>query len=155
MNNSNVAGLKGNFFPKFVIEQDIAIKDDGTVVKKVTTTINNTFRYDGWLNAVYQNWLRLYVPEGSKLIEKNIEIDLEQKNELGKEVCASFSRTPPLSSTSSSFTYELPFKVKKGSTYKMLIQKQGGYIPRMIIRVNGKKLFDFDLKKDIELEFKI
>lgn len=155
VNNSNVAGLKGNFFTKFAIEQDIAIKDDGTVVKKVTTTINNTFRYDGWLNAVYQNWLRLYVPEGSKLIEKNIEIDLEQKNELGKEVWASFSRTPPLSSTSSSFTYELPFKVKKGNTYKMLIQKQGGYIPRMIIRVNGKKLFDFDLKKDIELEFKI
>ena len=155
MNNSNVAGLKGNFFTKFAIEQDIAIKDDGTLVKKVTTTINNTFRYDGWLNAVYQNWLRLYVPEGSKLIEKNIEIDLEQKNELGKEVWAAFSRTPPLSSTSSSFTYELPFKVKKGSTYKMLIQKQGGYIPRMIIVVNGKKLFDFDLKKDIELEFKI
>ena len=155
VNNSNIAGLKGNFFTKYAIEQDIAIKDDGTVVKKVTTTINNTFRNDGWLNAVYQNWLRLYVPEGSKLIEKNIEIDLEQKNELGKEVWAGFSRTPPLSSTSSSFTYELPFKVKKGSTYKMLIQKQGGYIPRMIIRVNGKKLFDFDLKKDIELEFKI
>lgn len=155
VNNSNVAGLKGNFFTKYAIEQDIAVKDDGTVVKKVTTTINNTFRYDGWLNAVYQNWLRLYVPEGSKLIEKNIEIDLEQKNELGKEVWASFSRTPPLSSTSSSFTYELPFKVKKGGTYKMLIQKQGGYVPRMIIRVNGKKIFDFDLKKDIELEFKI
>ncbi|MCH7541766.1 DUF4012 domain-containing protein [Patescibacteria group bacterium] len=155
VNNSNVAGLKGNFFTKYRIEQDIVIKDDGIVVKKITTTINNTFRHDGWLNAVYQNWLRLYVPKGSKLIEKNIEIDLEQKNELGKTVWASFSRTPPLSATSSSFTYELPFKIKKGGTYKMLIQKQGGYIPRMIIRVNGKKIFEFDLKKDTELEFKI
>ena len=155
VNNSNIAGLKGNFFTKYTIEQDIVVKDNGTVVKKITTTINNTFRHDGWLNAVYQNWLRLYVPYGSKLLEKNVEIDLKQENELGKEVWAGFSRTPPLSSTSSSFTYELPFKVKKGSAYKMLIQKQGGYIPRMKIVVNGKKLFDFDLKKDIELEFKI
>jgi len=155
VNNSNVAGLKGNFFTKYGVEQEIVIQSDGTVVKKVTTSISNTFRYDGWLNATYQNWLRLYVPKGSKLLEKNIDTDFEQKNELGKTVWSSFSRTPPFTSTRSSFTYELPFKVKKGGLYKMLIQKQGGYIPRMIIKVNGKKLFEFDLKKDTKLEFKI
>src|SRR3989344_127192 len=155
VNNSNVAGLKGNFFTKYGVEQEIVIKSDGTVVKKVTTTISNTFRYDGWLNATYQNWLRLYVPKGSKLLEKNIDTDFEQKNELGKTVWSSFSRTPPFTSTRSSFTYELPFKVKKGGLYKMLIQKQGGYTPRMIIKVNSKKLFEFDLKKDTDLEFKI
>ena len=155
VNNSNVAGLKGNFFTKYGVEQEIVIQSDGTVVKKVTTTISNTFRYDGWLNATYQNWLRLYVPKGSKLLEKNIDTDFEQKNELGKTVWSSFSRTPPFTSTRSSFTYELPFKVKKGGLYKMLIQKQGGYTPRMIIKVNSKKLFEFDLKKDTDLEFKI
>ena len=155
VNNSNVAGLKGNFFTKYGVEQEIVIQSEGTVVKKVTTSISNTFRYDGWLNATYQNWLRLYVPKGSKLLEKNIDTDFEQKNELGKTVWSSFSRTPPFTSTRSSFTYELPFKVKKGGLYKMLIQKQGGYIPRMIIKVNGKKLFEFDLKKDTKLEFKI
>ena len=155
VNNSNVAGLKGNFFTKYGVEQEIVIQSDGTVVKKVTTSISNTFRYDGWLNATYQNWLRLYVPKGSKLLEKNIDTDFEQKNELGKTVWSSFSRTPPFTSTRSSFTYELPFKVKKGGLYKMLIQKQGGYTPRMIIKVNSKKLFEFDLKKDTDLEFKI
>ena len=155
VNNSNVAGLKGNFFTKYNIEQEIVIKSDGTVVKKDTTTISNTFRYDGWLNATYQNWLRLYVPKGSKLLEKNISTDFEEKDELGKKVWSAFSRTPPFTTTSSSFTYELPFKIKRGDMYKMLIQKQGGYIPRMIIKVNGKKLFEFDLKKDTDLEFKI
>ena len=93
VNNSNVAGLKGNFFTKYNIEQEIVIKSDGTVVKKVTTTISNTFRYDGWLNATYQNWLRLYVPKGSKLLEKNISTDFEEKDELGKKVWSAFSRS--------------------------------------------------------------
>ena len=155
VNNSNVAGLKGNFFTKFTIEQDIVVKGDGTVVKKVTNNINNTFRYDGWLNSVYQNWLRVYVPKGSKLVEKEVGTDFEEKKELDKTVWSSFTRTPPFNTTSSSFTYQLPFKVKKGETYKMLIQKQGGSIPRMKIKINGKKLFEFDLLKDTEIKFKV
>ncbi|MEX0621753.1 MAG: DUF4012 domain-containing protein [Candidatus Woykebacteria bacterium] len=155
VSNSNVAGLKGNFFTKFTIEQDIVVKDDGTVVKKVSNTIKNTFRYDGWLNSVYQNWLRIYVPQGSKLIEKNVETDFVEKNEIGKKVWSGFSRTPPFNSTTTFFTYELPFKVKKGGSYKMLIQKQAGYIPHMVIKINEKKLFEFDLKKDTELDFKL
>lgn len=155
VSNSNVAGLKGNFFTKFTIEQDIVIKDDGTVVKKVTNNISNTFRYDGWLNSVYQNWLRIYVPKGSKLVAKEVGTDFKEKKELDKTVWSSFTRTPPFDTTSSSFTYQLPFKVKKGETYKMLIQKQGGSIPRMKIKINGKKLFEFDLLKDTEIKFKV
>ena len=47
-------------------------------------------------------------------------------------------------------------RVKKGEIYKLLIQKQPGTTdPHMIIRVNGKKIQEFDLKKDKEIEFKV
>ena len=156
VNNANFAGLKGNLYIKALVEQDIVVSGEGEVTKKVKVTLRNTEKADGWLNAVYQNWMRLYVPKGSKLIDKEVFADFGQGEDLGKTVWESFSRTLPLSFSETSFTYKLPFKVKKGQTYRLLIQKQGGTTdPYMIIRVNGKKLFEFDLKKDTKLEFKI
>lgn len=156
VNNANFAGLKGNLYIKSRVEQDIVIAKDGTVTKKVKQTLRNTERADGWLNSVYRNFMRLYAPKGSKLIEKHIFADFAEKEELGKRVWESFSTTLPLDFSETSFTYRLPFKIKKGETYKLLIQKQGGTTdPHMIIRVNGKKLFEFDLKKDVRLEFKV
>ena len=124
--------------------------------KKVKVTLRNTEKADGWLNGVYQNWMRIYVPKGSKLTEKKVLSDFAEKGELGKRVWESFSKTQPLKSSETSFTYQLPFTVKKGEIYKLLIQKQPGTTdPHMIIRVNGKKIQEFDLKKDKEIEFKV
>jgi len=156
VNNANVAGLKGNLYIKAAVEQDVTIADDGAVNKKVKVTLRNTEKADGWLNSVYQNWMRVYVPKGSKLTEKKVFADFAEKGELGKTVWESFSRTAPLKSSETSFSYQLPFKIKKGETYKLLIQKQPGTTdPHMIIRINGKLEAEFDLKKDTEMEFKI
>ncbi|HEX7456010.1 MAG TPA: DUF4012 domain-containing protein [Candidatus Nanoarchaeia archaeon] len=156
VNNANFAGLKGNLYIKALVVQDIVVAEDGTVNKKVTVTLRNTEKADGWLNSVYQNWMRIYVPKGSKLLKKEVFIDFAQKKEFDKIVWESFSRTMPLNFSETSFSYRLPFKVEKGQMYKLLIQKQGGSTdPHMIIRVNGNKLFEFDLKKDTELEFNI
>jgi len=156
VNNSNLGGLKGNLYIKEQIEQDIVVTADGTVTKKVTVILKNTEKADGWLNGVYQNWMRVYAPSKSKLIEKKVATDFAEKYELGKRVWESFSKTYPLKSTETSFTYKLPFKLKKGDIYKLFIQKQPGTTdPLMIIRLNGRKIKEFDLKKDIEVEFKI
>ena len=156
VNNANVAGLKGNLYIKAAVEQDITIADDGAVNKKVKVTLRNTEKADYWLNGVYQNWMRVYVPKGSNLIEKKVLSDFAEKREFGKTVWESFSRTAPLKSSETSFSYQLPFKVKKGETYKLLIQKQPGTTdPHMIIRINGKLKSEFDLKKDTEMEFKL
>jgi hypothetical protein len=156
VNNANFAGLKGNLYIRAAVEQDIVITEDGQVSKKVKVTLRNIEKADGWLNSVYRNWMRLYVPKGSKLIDRKVFADFAENEDLGKTVWKSFSQTMPLNFSETSFTYKLPFKVKKGETYKMLIQKQGGSTdPHMIIRVNGEKLFEFDLKKDTELEFKV
>ncbi len=156
VNNSNVAGLKGNLYLKAQVEQDINIDPDGTVTKKVTETLRNTGKSDGWLNAVFQNWLRVYVPQGSTLISKQVTSDFAESTQLGKTMWESFSRTKPLDKSVTSFTYQLPFKVKKGQAYKLLMQKQGGTTdPHMIIKLNGSTIKEFDLKKDTEIEFKV
>jgi hypothetical protein len=156
INNANFGGLKSNLYIKARVEQDIVIAEDGVVNKKVTIAFRNIEKADGWLNSVYRNFMRLYVPKGSKLIKREVHADFAETEEFGKRVWESFSLTQPLGSSETSFTYQLPFKVNKGDNYKLLIQKQPGTTdPHMIIRVNGKKLFEFDIKKDTELEFKV
>ncbi|OGY21668.1 MAG: hypothetical protein A2126_01865 [Candidatus Woykebacteria bacterium GWB1_45_5] len=156
VNNANFGGLKGNLYIKASVNQDITIANDGTVTKKVAVTLSNTEKADGWLNSYYQNWMRVYVPEGSRLLEKKVSKDFAEKKEIGKMVWESFSVTYPLKSSETYFSYQLPFKVKKGDIYKLLIQKQPGTTdPHMVIRVNGKKIQEFDLKKDTEIEFKV
>jgi hypothetical protein len=155
LSNANFGGLKGNLYIKAVVEQDITVSKDGTVTKKIKQTLKNTEKADGWLNSVYLNWLRVYVPKGSKLISNEVFRDFKETEDLGYRVWESYSRTYPLDESTSLFTYELPFKIKKGQIYKMLIQKQPGIDPRMIIRLNGKKVKEFDLKKDVEIEIPI
>ena len=155
VNNSNFAGLKANFFITQKIEQDIITSEDGTITKKVTITLTNpSDQLVGWLNSNYRNWMRVYIPEGSKLISEETERDFKEAKDLNKTVFESFSVTSPLTSSTTIFTYELPFKVKPGEEYKLLIQKQAGTgSTEMIIRLNGKVIEKFDLIVDKEIKF--
>lgn len=157
VNNSNFAGLKANFFITQKIEQDIITSDDGTITKKVEVTLTNpSNQLVGWLNSNYRNFMRVYVPDGSRFIDEETQADFKESEDLDKKVFESFSTTAPLTSSTSIFTYELPFKVKPGEEYKMLIQKQAGMgETKMIIRLNGKVIEDFDLTVDREIKFKI
>lgn len=157
VNNSNFAGLKANFFITQKIEQDIITSADGTITKKVEVTLTNpSNQLVGWLNSNYRNFMRVYVPDGSKFIDEETQADFKESEDLDKKVFESFSTTAPLTSSTSIFTYELPFKVKSGEEYKMLIQKQAGTgTTKMIIRLNGKVIEDFDLIVDREIKFKI
>ena len=117
-------------------------------------TLKNTGKADGWLNSVYRNWMRFYVPRGSKLVDKKVYRDFKLETDLGYTVWESFSLTYPLGESMTEFTYELPFKVREGESYKLLIQKQPGIDLHIITRLNGKLLEEFDLLTDREIEIK-
>lgn len=156
LNNSNFGGLKGNIYIKQKVVQDIKIDELGNVTKTVDVTLSNTAKADGWLNSIYLNWMRIYVPKDSILISKKVPKDFSSGQELGKEVFRGYSATYPLNSTTSTFTYRLPFKVKPGQDYKMLLQKQPGveYVT-MIIKINGIVKEQFDLREDKEVTIKL
>ncbi len=152
LNNSNFGGLKGNLYIKQKVVQDIKIDSDGNVTKKIDVTLTNPVKADGWLSSIYLNWMRIYVPEGSTLIDKKVYKDFTSGIELGKDFYAGFGPTYPLNSSVSTFSYKLPFTLTSGEPYKMLIQKQPGVGEvQMIIKINGEVKKDFKLLFDTQL----
>lgn len=161
VNDANLAGLKSDLYMKKSAAQEISIADDGIVTKKLTLTYENTGTYDGWLNSTARNYVRVYTPLGSKLISASGgEAAVNTFEDLGYTVYDNFVLTRPLSSSTLTFEYTLPFKKEKkpgfGLTdYKLLIQKQPGLESvHSVVGIEGQKE-EFELTEDREFEFKL
>jgi len=152
INNSNFAGAKANLYIQETVTQDYKVSEDGTVRKTVTIDLNNPEPYDGWLNGTYYDWMRIYVPKGSKLLESSSWTAVTSSEELGKTVFTTYTYCYPQNSNSVSVTYELPFKIQKGQTLKTLIQKQPGTDAHIYrITVDGALVDEFELRSDKEI----
>jgi len=69
--NTNINGFKTDGVIDETIEHRSEIQDDGSIVDTVSITRKHNGgnkKYDWW-NKVNGDWLRVYVPEGSKLLE--------------------------------------------------------------------------------------
>lgn len=161
---SNFSGAKTNLFLKENVTQDYQFKSDGTVTKTITMVLKNPHepsdcnleRGGLCLNALHRDWLRIYVPKGSKMIDsQGSEVKMTTYDELGKTVFDGFITVRPLGQTKFTITYTLPFKVKPGSTLPLLIQNQPGtYGYEYDIKVNGKTTEKFNLLTDKEIKIK-
>jgi len=154
INDANLGGRKSNLYVTQEVVQAIEIAKDGTVEKTVTITYKNPEKYDGWLNSVLPNWVRIYVPKGSELIAlEGIDDKQEPYEEFGKTVFAGFFKLRPEGLAKVTVKYKLPFTVDK--EYKMFIQKQPGTdAPLYSIKI-GKQEEELFLRTDKELKFKI
>lgn len=132
ISDSNFGGAKSDMFITREVEQEIAI-ENGTVTKTVSISYNNPRKGDNCnleagqlcLNGIYRDYVRLYVPKGSKLLSVIGSEAKEQVSEdLGKTVFESFFTMRPQSQSKIVFKYQLPNLDL--STYKLLIQKQPG-----------------------------
>jgi len=110
------------------------------------------------LNGLYRDWVRVYVPKGSELIESNgSEVEVATYEDLDKTVFEAFygDKSPlrPLGKAQLVFKYKLPFKVEKDKPYGLLIQKQPGtYGYEYSVNFAGKQ-DTFELKTDREIKF--
>lgn len=155
--DTNFSGGKTNIWVKHKVDQVIDVASDGTVTKTVTLTYNNpqgeSVQTEGGrkLNGLFRDWLRVYVPKGSELIEaKGFETGQAVGEDLGKTVFEGFFTLAPLNTKTITFKYKLPFKMK--SPYKMLIQKQGGTKDFVYnAKINGRAQPELILKSDKEL----
>lgn len=157
VNEANLGGAKANLYVTREVTQKVE-KKDGRWYKTVTIDFENPEPADGWLNAPYQSYIRLLVPEGSELvsIEGGKEAVPQESffdEETGKQVLAAFNVTDPLGSSQLIFKYYLPGGFLEKENYRILIQKQPGKdSPDYKITVGGKTE-KFSLVEDKELEF--
>ncbi|MGB9706630.1 MAG: DUF4012 domain-containing protein [Microgenomates group bacterium] len=166
INDCNFAGAKSNMFIRVNVNQDIKIEAGGEIVKTVTIDYKNPEPPSNCnleagelcLNGLYRNWVRLYVPKGSELIEvSGSEVEAISYEDLGKTVFEAFygDKAPlrPQGKAQLVFKYKLPFKI--GSDYRILIQKQPGtYGYEYQIRLDGRQE-RFELKTDRELKLSL
>ncbi|MFC1727668.1 hypothetical protein ACFL0Y_04050, partial [Patescibacteria group bacterium] len=167
VNDCNFGGAKSNMYIQEEVTQKIEVAQDGTVTKKVTIDFRNPAppsdcnleRGELCLNGLYRDWFRLYVPEGSELLEATgSEVEVVTYEELGKTVFEAFygDEAPlrPQGKSQLSFRYRLPFKINQGESYELLIQKQPGSKNHdYIVDFNGQEE-SFILDSDKELQFK-
>lgn len=152
INDTNFAGAKSNLY----IEQEVSLKvesqKDGNL-NTLTIKYKNPQKHDGWLNGPYRDFLRIYVPKGSTLVDSSgSEVKVTTYEDLGKTVIEGFFMLRPLGVVELKFQYKTPVK-QNSKGYKILIQKQPGTDGSLYnVQVKGSKE-EFLLKTDKELKF--
>lgn len=165
INDSNFGGAKANLFTKHQVEQEYEISETGRATKTLTITYENPEPMDNCnlerkaglcLNSILRNYLRVYVPKGSKLIESlGSEVKMETGEELGKTFFEGFLTVRGGGGRAKVvLKYELPFEAKKSEDFPLLIQKQPGTVGHQYKVFFGDQVEEFDLRTDRELKFK-
>lgn len=165
INNVNFAGAKSNMFVKQSVKQEINIEGDGSIKETLTISYKNPAPPSNCnleagqlcLNGILRNWLRVYVPEGSTLMEfKGSEKDTVTYNELGKTVFEGFLTVKPQGASEVKIVYKLPFKKPANGVFDLLVQKQPGTDEdEYIIYLDGKQKEKFQLQTDKKVSFKL
>ncbi len=157
--DTNFAGAKTNIWVSYKADQKIEVSGDGSVTKTLTLTYSNPqqkavrITQARNLNGQFRDWLRIYVPKGSELVEaKGFESGQAAGEDLDKTVFEGFFTLSPGNTRQISLKYKLPIKMK--SQYKLLIQKQGGTkVFPYTISINGKSKPEVLVNADQDLVF--
>lgn len=159
INDANLGGAKTDMFITREVEQEIT-SENGKVTKTVSISYNNPTKGSNCnleagqlcLNGTYRDYIRVYVPKGSKLISVvGSEVKEQVSEDLDKTVFEAFFTMRPQSQSKIVFKYELP--QLDLSTYKMLIQKQSGLptIKNTIIYNGNETVVELDQDKEVVL----
>lgn len=152
INDSNFAGGKSNLYVDQIVTQEINIKND-MVSKKITIEYKNPQGFNTWLNGINRDYVRFYVPKGSKLVSsKGSDEAVTTIEDLGKTVFEAFIQVRPQNSRKLEIEYTVPYR--PSGQYKLLIQKQPGAKDfQYKIKLNGFTKADFKLEQDREFNF--
>lgn len=156
INSVNFAGAKANMF----VSEEIETKTNGKD-KEVTVDFRNPYPHSDCnlergglcLNATLRNWIRFYVPKGSKLVSfQGSQKKVQTYDELGKTVFEGYLEVPTQGKATVIVKYTLPTDI---STDTLMIQKQPGVSGQeWKVRVNNKKVFEGVLEKDEVIKVK-
>ncbi len=152
VNDSNFAGGKSNLYVTEDVNLDVDSKSNH---HKLTITYKNPQPFGIWLNNINRDYVRVYVPKGSKLTSsKGSDVQVTTiDQELDKTVFEAFVQIRPQNSRSLTLEYDTPSIA--GNPYPILIQKQPGTRDfQYSVKVNGKSTdFKLDMDKDLKLSY--
>jgi hypothetical protein len=158
INEANLSGAKVNIFMQETVESNYEFKGN-EVIKTVTINYKNPWpasdcnleRGGLCLNAEYRDWIRIYVPKGSELIESTgSPAKLATTQDLGKTVFEGLMTVRPQGIATLTVKYKLPSNISK-KPLPVLIQKQPGTTNNQYtLKVNGRTKETFPLLSDTE-----
>lgn len=155
INDNNFAGGKSNLYVEQTVTQEIS-KDKAGIKKKLTIEYKNPQKFNTWLNGINRDYVRIYVPKGSKLTSSkgSTEPVTTIDDDLGKTVFEAFMIVRPENSVKLELEYTSPYQPQ--GDYNILIQKQPGAKDfRYVIKSGGVTKEDFSLNQDKEFKFGI
>ncbi len=127
--DTNFAGAKTNTWVKYDADLKVNAGPGGTT-NTLTLVYQNPQSYfvdpktNLKLNGVFRDWLRVYLPKGSKLVSADgFETGQNVSDDLGKTVIEGFFTLTPKNNRTITLKYSTPVK---SSPYHLLLQKQGG-----------------------------
>ena len=159
VNNVNFAGAKSNLFTTETITSK-STKESGTTKREVQVEYRNPYPASNCnllqervlcLNAPLRNWVRIYVPKGSKLVAfEGSTMKVQTYDELDKTVFEGFLIVNPMGLAKINVTYTLPPTVDAS---RLLIQKQSGVEGQKYdVSLGGATVFKGVMNKDTEFK---
>jgi len=160
VNNVNFAGAKSNLFVSISMNSKTKTNNGGKVTREVTVDYRNPYPHSDCslergglcLNATLRNWIRVYVPDGSKLIEFKGSIKKVQTyGELGKTVFEGYLEVPTEGKATAIIQYTVPSDL--ANNYWLLVEKQPGTDNQKLkVQVDGRTKYDGILDVDKEVK---
>lgn len=164
--DTNCASLKTDEYIWRFYNHEIDLTKKEAEVKLILTYKNQSPGFS-WKTTRYRNWNRIYVPQGSQLIQVlgqeqdpkyygPNETLYEITEELGKTVFGSFISIEPGQEKTLTYQYKLPGKLSRvlKNHYQLYLQKQGGVIKpglKVAVLTDRKiKSFEPDFGKEID-----
>lgn len=160
--DANLGGAKSNLFVDYEVKQVIDAPVDGRLTKTVEITYKNSRKADNCnleagqlcLNSTLNDWLRIYVPAGSELIEiQGISNEAKVYEEGGLTVIDGYFQLEPLGLAKIRLTYSVPYTDQVN--YNLRLWKQGGInpVPVLIDVTGGEEQLLLDKDQDYSTVF--
>lgn len=156
MVDANMGAFKTDYYMKRDITYRIDLDQEKPIVD-LNILYKNTAPYGDWRTSDYHSYLRVYVPKGANLLEREMVSYPNIQEEKGKTYFGFIVHVLIGRETKARIKYELPADFDKNN-YRLLIQKQSGVgdIPvKVTIKKDGREFVqEQTMIKDLKFEFK-
>jgi hypothetical protein len=155
MVDANMGSFKSDYYVKRSFDYTLDLSGEiPTANLKITYT--HTAKIKDWMTRDYLTYLRVYVPQNSRLVNSEGLAEIKYGSELGKEYFGSFVSIPVGQTKTVELKYNLPQNMSL-EDYRLLIQKQSGIdnLPGHIALIGADGLrndYTLDISSDYILQ---